>query len=122
MIVQYDDYQKKIYDKILNLIHANIDNPLLDIDFLCKHAGISRTQLYRIVKVFTNESVYQLICSVRLNAAIKVIQNENCSFSEAAIKCGFINLSVFSKAFKRKFGMSPSAYFKSLAENKIIPK
>jgi AraC-like DNA-binding protein len=46
----------------------------------------------------------------RLKHSASLLQNTALSVTGAALECGFEDTSHFSKAFKEKFGMTPTAY------------
>lgn len=46
----------------------------------------------------------------RLEHSVSLLQSTDMSVTEITLECGFVDLSHFSKAFKEKFGRSPSAY------------
>ncbi|WP_242202071.1 helix-turn-helix domain-containing protein [Aestuariivivens insulae] len=50
----------------------------------------------------------------RLEHAAGLLLNSNSNITQVAFDCGFEDVSHFSRAFKEKFGMSPSNYCKSL--------
>lgn len=46
----------------------------------------------------------------RLSNAKKMISRSNRRIIDIALECGFNNISYFNRSFKKKFGMSPTAY------------
>ncbi len=93
---------------ILQVIEANYDNEDFNVDMLCKEVGISERHLQRKIKAVTNKSPNQLISSVRLHKAKKLLSQSTNNISQVAYMTGFNNPSYFAKCFKREFGKSPS--------------
>ena len=59
------------------------------------------------------------VLQVRLNYAKQMIMSEDTSLTTIASKCGFQNLSHFSKAFKNQFKVSPMQFRKSIDNNDL---
>lgn len=95
-------------EEVLEVISANFNNDTFGVDELCREVGISERQLQRKLKAITNKSPIQLISSVKLHNAKKLLMTETYSISEVAYQSGFNNPSYFAKCFKKEFGMSPS--------------
>lgn len=80
------------------------------VDVLASEVGMSRSQLHRKLVALTDLSATEFIRSYRLNLAREKIENNTGTISEIAYEVGFNSPSYFSKAFKEKFGVSPSEY------------
>ena len=104
-----------LISKLSEVIYANLDNPDLDIDFLCDRMAMSRSTLYRKVKSLLGMSTNEYIRWVRLGEAARRIQRGDLSdqtIAAIAADCGFSSLSHFRTCFKEQFGVSPSEYGK----------
>jgi AraC-like DNA-binding protein len=62
------------------------------------------------------------VLQVRLNYAHRMITTQDLSLTEIASKCGFQNLSHFSKTFKQQFGVSPMQFRKNIMDNISPPQ
>ena len=102
-----DSPNKKLLDRIMNVINNNISNPDLSIDMLCDEVGISRAHIYRKLKELTNQSGRDFIKNVRLKYAEQLLLEGNYSIGFVAEKVGFSNAGNFSSAFKEKYGCPP---------------
>jgi AraC-like DNA-binding protein len=71
---------------------------------------MSRSQLHRKLVALTDLSATEFIRSYRLNLAKEMIEKNTGTISEIAYEVGFNSPSYFSKAFKEKFGVSPSEF------------
>jgi AraC-like DNA-binding protein len=71
---------------------------------------MSRTNLHRKIKSITGFPPSELIRSIRLRKAARLIINKVDSVSQIALLVGFDDYSHFSKAFKKHFGVSPTNY------------
>lgn len=64
----------------------------------------------RIFKHYTAVSPHQYVLQVRLKHSERLLKNTTKSISDIAFECGFNNPDYFATAFKRGYGISPSAY------------
>lgn len=75
-------------------------------DFLC----INRSYLSRMFKSEKGMSTQQYIIKLKLNTASQYLLNKSISVKEIASSVGYDNQFEFSKAFKAKFGSSPTKW------------
>ena len=79
--------------------------------------ALSRTQLYRKLKVLTHQPPAQYIQFVRLQKAKEYLQNTELNVGEVVLKVGFASHSHFTRAFHDQFGFNPSFLKKDNPEN-----
>jgi len=103
--------QDKIFiEKVVKFVESNITNDDLSIEALCNEMGLSRAKLFRDVKKITGKTVSSFIKDIRLEKAKHYLDDNPRSVSEVAYTIGFKSHAHFSRSFKEKFGVSPSAY------------
>jgi AraC-like DNA-binding protein len=107
---------EKFLIKVKNLMEANISNAEFNVDYFIKEIGMSRPVIYRKIKALTNMSVIELINSYRLDKAAAILRHSEFNIAETAVQVGFSDPKYFSKAFRKKFGISPSQYIKQDVE------
>lgn len=66
-------------------------------------------------------SVFGFLKEFRLQRARLLFEEGNMNVSEVAWAIGYINLSHFSAAFRKRFGVLPKAYLKSIRANACRP-
>ena len=98
--------------KLNKIICENINNTELDIPFLCREIGMSKTSLYNKLKALTDMGCNEYITKIRLERAMEMIRNTDKSFVDIAFETGFANSKYFSTCFKQYAGMTPSQYKK----------
>ena len=103
---------EKFLKKVIQVIEKNISQPNLDVDFLARQVGVSRTQLYRKINALTDMAAKEFVKDIRLKRAAQLITQDKLNISEIAYEVGFNDTSYFRKCFKEKFGMSASKYMK----------
>ena len=95
--------------RALTMIHKRY-NESLTISDLAKAANLSKSTFMRKFIAIYDMPPNEYLGKLRLEIAEGLLLNTNFSLGEIAEKCGFYDLSHFSKAFKRKRGLTPSEY------------
>lgn len=107
------DSKKSHGDKLLKIksyIDYNYMNNL-SVELLAETFAFERSYLFRIFKARFGIGVKEYLTSVRMERAIGFLR-EGHSVSECASLVGYSDEFNFSKAFKKRFGTSPSKYKK----------
>ena len=99
-----EEKEKEFIDRLNNFLNANLSNPDLSVDMMCKELGIGRTRLYSTVKEISGESLGDFIRDMRLNKAAYLLKHTDMNVTEIIYETGFGSNSHFSKVFKSKFG------------------
>ena len=71
--------------------------------------GMSRTSLFSKLKTLLGQSPQAFLMGYRLNRAKELLKEGDLNVSEVAYRVGFSTLTGFSRSFKNKFGIPPSA-------------
>lgn len=108
----YDtNYNKsKHISEIIEYINKHLSSQL-SVKIICDRFFISSSQLNRNFLSYTGSSVWEYITTKRLIHAKKYIQ-EGMGATEAAKVSGFGDYSSFYKAYKKKYGVTPSGVIK----------
>jgi len=109
--------EKAFLGRLTEIIHAELKNPDLDVDFVCTSMGMSKTKLYQKIKAITGESIGEFIRSVRLKKAAQIMTHEDVLITEVMYRVGIQTQAYFSKAFKKQFGKTPSQFLNELESN-----
>ncbi|MFL9829789.1 ATP-binding protein [Flavobacterium sp. ST-87] len=99
-------------EKIIHLIHLNMEDVEFNSEELAKLLHISSRQLYRKLKGISGNTVHEFITKVKMNQAEELLRNSDLNISQIAYKLGFSEPSNFSRTFSKYFGCSPSQYGK----------
>lgn len=105
---------RKFIDKIRETIYNHLDDEKFGVTELADKMGLSRSQLLRKVKSTTGKSVNHFIREIRLEEALKRLENKELTASEVAYEVGFGSPSYFNKCFLDKYGITPGDYKKRL--------
>jgi AraC-like DNA-binding protein len=94
----------------IGYIRANFAEKLT-LDILAENAHVDKYSLSRNFKNITGQTIVEYINNHRCDRAKELIR-EGATVSEAAVSCGFNNMSFFTKTFKTFTGVNPSEYKK----------
>lgn len=89
-------------------IEARLDDASFDVVSLAKEMNLSRSQLFRKIKLKTGKSIRGYIQFVRLEHGKRLLETTGLSISEIAYRVGFTDPGYFSKKFRKTYGYSPS--------------
>lgn len=92
---------------VLEAMEANKDEPLAR-EALAGLAGLSVRQLERLFRQQMRASIHEHYLRVRLDEAMRLLRETEMPRSMVAIACGFASAAHFSRAFRRRFSMSPT--------------
>lgn len=79
----------------------------LKIEEISKIIGINQNKLRREFKEQYQTTIVNYISELRMLKAKKMIVNNRIMIKEIAIECGYEYVQNFTRAFKKKFGVSP---------------
>jgi AraC-like DNA-binding protein len=93
--------------RVKTIIRQQLRSAMLRPDRLCRLAGVSRSQLYRLFE--PQGGVAHYIQAERLRAACRALASPDPGrdIAEIAADVGFFDHSTFSRIFRREFGCSP---------------
>ncbi|MDL2233301.1 AraC family transcriptional regulator [Ruminococcaceae bacterium OttesenSCG-928-L11] len=92
-----------------NYIESNYERELR-VDKLAGYLNLDRTYFSKLFRRHTGKSPQRYIVDFRLEKAAELIATRGFAPGEAAQLTGYSDIVNFSRMFKRKFGVPPSAY------------
>lgn len=101
-------YNKAI-NKSIDFINEHYTESV-DLKKIAEISGISEFHFHRIFKAYIGESIGTYITRLRLENAAQKLQITNLTLTEIADKTGYQSQFSLSKAFKKHFGVTPSAF------------
>lgn len=81
----------------------------IEISALCRELNMSRTALYELFSSEMGMGVAAYIRERRLKKARTLLKDTGCTVSAAAMMCGFADYNYFSRLYKKRWGITPSA-------------
>ena len=108
-ILVENEYHSRI-NRAIDFIEANVEKQFT-LEDLASAANFSKFHFNRIFSSCMGETPFQFIMRVRIErAASLLITNSKESVTQIAFKCGFTELAIFSRNFKKYFRKSASSY------------
>lgn len=95
-------------DKLLQHLKEHYGNPEYSLETLAKGVGVPVRAASEALKMATGLHFKGALNEIRLTEALRLLQTGKSNISEIAFAVGFNNHAHFTRAFKAKFGKSPS--------------
>ncbi|MEM9456868.1 MAG: AraC family transcriptional regulator [Myxococcota bacterium] len=95
--------------RALALMHRDPAGPWT-VDALAQHAGLSRSRLAARFRELVGQSPHAYLMELRLRRSTTLITQGSLSLEQVASAVGYQSAAAFSKAFSRRFGVSPGRY------------
>lgn len=100
--------------KAVEFIQNNYADPVRVKD-IADYVGVNRSYLYTLFQDNLQLSPKEYLTNFRLTRAAELLQLTDLSVETVAMSCGYQDALGFSKIFKAKMGITPSAYRKENA-------
>ena len=112
--VPADVYQGKditLIKHIAEYIEQSYANPLLNLSQMAQDFGMTENFLYYFFRTRMQKSFAQYLEDKRLEKAQTLIAgNTKASLTVLAERCGYANIQTFRRAFKKRYGLTPSEF------------
>lgn len=103
------EYQSRI-NRVMDYVDQNLDQPL-ELKNIAEIANFSPFHFHRIFTFLIGETPIIYIQRLRIEkAAWKLREEDPMTITEIAYHCGFGSVSLFSRTFRRYFGVTPSEF------------
>lgn len=98
-------------NKVRRTVEEHLDDEQFGVEQLARSVHLSSSQLYRKLKALTGQSTVQVIQSIRLEKAARLLKQQY-AVSEVAHRVGLRSPAYFSQLFKKQFGCTPMEFGK----------
>jgi AraC family transcriptional regulator len=96
---------------VLSFASTHLDEDV-SLAALARRSGLSAFYFHRAFSRIAGETPKQFTFRLRLEQAAAMLLATGASVLDIALNCGFQSHEVFTRAFRKRFGISPSAYRK----------
>ncbi len=97
-------------ERVRAVVEAHLGEEDFNVEYLAAAVGLSRMHLYRRLRALLKEAPAEMIRSMRLERAARLLAGRAGTVGEIAYGVGFKSVAHFSTSFRHKYGCSPSAY------------
>lgn len=111
---------EKFLHSIYDLLKANLSKTDFNINELAEVLNMSRSLVYKKVKMLTGLSPVEYVRSLRMQEAAKLLRTHQYKVFEVVYMVGFSDLKYFRKCFAKEFGVSPSDYLKQVGSQNPV--
>ncbi|MEK8131810.1 AraC family transcriptional regulator [Paenibacillus filicis] len=101
-----------------SLVLSRLEQPL-SIPELARQVGINEYKLKRGFRELFGQTVFELVRQGRMEKALELMELDGMNVSETAVQVGYSNMSNFTSAFRRHYGLNPGAYIKQLSRRGV---
>lgn len=100
--------EQALYRAACHQLAQSVANPVLTVDHVAAELGCSRAQIYRLFAA-RGQSVAGYLYELRMQRAARLLSaRPGVAIGTIAMRCGYGGPIAFDKAFRRRFGMTPS--------------
>lgn len=103
------DKSMPLVREIISFIGENIGTQISN-NTIAERFHFNSSYINRVFKKHTGTTLHEYILGVRVDAAAEKLKSESTSVSEIAKLTGFSGAVHFTKAFKKRMGVSPTEY------------
>jgi transcriptional regulator GlxA family with amidase domain len=93
-------------------------NPKLHRETLIQHINVDKNVLSGVFQHVFGTTLPDYVNRLRLRAAMRLLATSTKGMEEVALQSGYCSERTFYRNFHEKFGISPTAYRKSVAKKK----
>jgi len=94
--------------RFTDTLEQHLSDERIGVEDFAQKMLLSRVQLHRKLKALTDQNVSDFVRDYRLDRALSMLKNRQGMVYEIAAQVGFGSEKYFSRAFKERFGVSPS--------------
>lgn len=109
-IVVLDDTRARQRDQLVEALRQTFSDPELGLESFAAGQGLSPRLVASLLKEATGLHFKGALNELRLTEAARLLRETKGNISEIAFAVGFQNASHFGRAFRERFGVSPSEH------------
>jgi AraC family L-rhamnose operon regulatory protein RhaS len=101
-------YRQAVERYVAELPHRFLE--ATDLDAAAEEVGMSRRRFTQLFREVTDASWAAHVTRLRIDYACRLLRETSRSSLSTAFECGYDDLSIFYRAFRRQTGLTPRAY------------
>ena len=107
-ILKTEDFH--FLNSLIQEVNENLSDPHFNSEKLNMALGLSKSQAYRKIKALVGIATNELIREIKFRYALRALKNSDETVAEIGYGHGFNSPTYFARAFRKRFGVSPSSY------------
>lgn len=115
-VQQASSKSNRLVEAAKQYIYENYADPSLRMSTIAQNLYINYHYLSKLFSKVTGTTLSDYLTNYRIEKAKELIDSGYLSLQAIAARCGYEDANYFSKCFKKKYGISPSAYMESISE------
>lgn len=108
-IEEEEDKANTHVEKAIEYVRMNYCNPIKVTD-IADYVCINRSYLYTLFEEYLHISPQEFLSVYRITKSLELLHSTNYPIESIALSSGYSDALVYTKAFKKKMGISPSTY------------
>ena len=104
-----ESLQLQYVHTVIKYIHLKYSEQLR-VEDISRACGLNRSYLSRLFHDATGSTIQDFLMTYRIKEAANMLRNSDSTVSYIAFAVGYSDIYTFSKAFKKKMGLTPTAY------------
>lgn len=110
-----ENYENELFQAMVDYLDSNVEKQN-QVSDLVDHFSLSRSTIQSLFNKYADTTPKNYINNIRLNRSKQMIRETQMTLSQIADYLGYGSIQYFSRAFSKEFGISPSAYAKSVVK------
>ena len=106
-------FEDELLNEIVVYIKEHLNTPLT-VENICQNYSVSRSTLQSLFKKNLEVAPKQYINECKLSKSKLLIKENKYTLSEVSDILSYTSIHYFSRTFKKRFGITPSEYAKSI--------
>ena len=98
----------RLLKKVMDFIDIHLSDDSFSVENIAQELSMSRSKLFRQMKLVTGVSPTEFIINYRLKLAAEMLKKRTGNISEIALSVGYKNPAHFSNSFRKFHGCNPS--------------
>ncbi len=109
--VNYTRADQEFVNKFVDTVYAHMNSCTAEVDSVASTLCMTPKQLRHKLYAITGEYPLAYIQRIRMTHAKRLLDShDELPIADVALKCGFNDISYFSRIFRKTFGMTPTQY------------
>ena len=119
-IAELSEYRRQIVEQAISYMRDHLDQAL-SLNDVASVVAVSPRHFIRLFKQETNQPPMEFLINLRLDKARELLKTPGKRVTDVCCEVGYSSLSHFVRLFKRRFGVTPGRYGRSIRDQTPAP-